>query len=1011
MSSQIQTIKSIFNGGEMSPVMDGRTDAEKYATGCRMLENFMVRSYGGAFKRPGMRFGVTLAGTYADILRIIPFRRSTTVNYVIGFKVNSIVIYSYSAGVFTVDSPSPLTTDYTAEEISLLHFVQLNNVMFLTCPTKHPKRLTRTSAGTWTFENVPFQFAPVLDATSNGDTLRIQYNADNWSQGFADTYSLGDIVTLPIIKAITGASLVTGFVQITSNGHGLSTGDSVTVYGVGGAINANGQGLVTVNGVNTFLLQYATTLGGTYTAGTGAWYVQTNSSYLRTFVYNSATTSTGGIFKIADWTEATYSSSWNIGATYPVGVIVEYKASNYVSTSNVAASATNAPDGTAPTWVLVKYKSTGLQITDYRLISSSSTVFSANEIGANWLLSPTSIKRFANELMGSASLATITSSSVFIQDEYIFRTTWTSGSAPVGTVVRIEESFDQVNYSSVREWYINHLQEGSIVYTGKAPNTGAWYRAVTIRATAASSLAQMTIEPLSGILNVPFLINSYSAFVPWQFIGVPKLASDSLIPNEVLGISFPIYRKAAFSVDRGYPRTLAFHDQRLFFASTATEPTRIWGSQTDDFYTFLPGAFDTSGLDVTLAATQTNEIQWLASFKRTMVIGTSGEEWTMDTGDTDSALTPSNVRLRRWSRYGSSNLQPVLSGDSLLWLTRDDRLREFAYVFEKDGYSAPDMTLLAEHIPSRSPVQYMAYSQSPDPILWLVHADGSWSGFTYDRENSVTAWHSHRTFTGDKILSLCTLYSATTAADSLIFLTSRKNDTISNLESIDGSVMIAAVTSSDINYATASLTQHATGKAGFFCDCYSILTPTGTTTSIFNVSGNTNLTSRSLIFGTTSVGSSGEPIEATAGATNVTFALSSVAAPMNVGLPYTAYIIPNRVEVQLRDGTAQMRKWRVARAAFRLFRSFYGQVWNRLADANYTYSTRINTTNIDAFPISPSLSATTTGYVTGQTLPDVVNHDWNNCLDIVIASRHPLPFNLTGMILDVEIDGTSGAGL
>jgi hypothetical protein len=1011
MSSQIQTIKSIFNGGEMSPVMDGRTDAEKYATGCRMLENFMVRSYGGAFKRPGTRFGSTLSFSY---LRAIPFRLNTTTNYVVLFKADRILINSYSAGVFEYEAQfvfDPGQENYTAEEIPLLHYVQLNNVMFITCPTKHPKRLTRISTLVWTLEDVPFQFAPVLDATSNGDTLRIQYNADDWSP--SATYTLGDVVTLPIIKAVTNVLKPASKIQITSAAHGLSTGNTVTVYGVGGATNANITSVITRISADVFELNSsAATLPATYTAGTGAWYVTTNSTYPRTFVYNSATTSTAGILLNASWTEATYSSSWNIGATYPVGVIVEYKGSNYVSTSNVAASATNAPDGTAPTWVLVKYKSTGLQITNYRLISSSSTVFSANEIGSNWLLSPTSTKRFANELMGSASLATITSSSVFIQDEYIFRTTWLTNSAPVGTVVRIEESFDQVNYSSVREWYINHASEGTIVYTGKAPNTGAWYRAVTIRAAAASSAAQMTIEPVSGILNVPFLLNSYSASVPWQVIGVPKLASNSLIPNEVLGSSFAIYRKSAFSVDRGYPRTLAFHDQRLFFASTATEPTRIWGSQTDDFYTFLPGAFDTSGIDVTLAATQSNEIQWLASFKRTMVIGTSGEEWTMDTGDTDSALTPSNVRLRRWSRYGSSNLQPVLSGDSLLWLTRDDRLREFAYVFEKDGYSAPDMTLLAEHIPRRSPVEYMTYSQSPDPIVWLVHADGSWSGFTYDRENSVTAWHSHRTASGDKILSLCTLYSASTSADSLIFLTLRRNGSFTNLESIDGSIMVAAVTSADINYATASPTQHSTGKAGFFCDCYSILTPTGIDVSVFDVVGDISKCSRSLILGTTSVGASGQPIESTStGGGQVIFNIPSVAAPMNVGLPYTAYIIPNRTEVQLRDGTAQMRKWRVARAAFRLFRSFYGQVWNRLADANYTYSTRINTTNIDAFPISPSLSATTTGYVTGQTLPDVVNHDWNNCLDIVIASRHPLPFNLTGMILDVEIDGTSGAGL
>jgi hypothetical protein len=287
-----------------------------------------------------------------------------------------------------------------------------------------------------------------------------------------------------------------------------------------------------------------------------------------------------------------------------------------------------------------------------------------------------------------------------------------------------------------------------------------------------------------------------------------------------------------------------------------------------------------------------------------------------------------------------------------------------------------------------------------------VHSDGSWSGFTYDRENSVTAWHSHRTFTGDKILSLCTLYSSSTAADSLIFLTNRKSGTI-NLESIDGSIMIAAVTSSDVNYQSASDTQHSTGKAGFFCDCYSILTSTGTT---YTVSANANLTSRSLILGTSAVTTTGAPIEATAGASTVTFVGSATNATMNVGLPYVAYIIPNRVEIQLRDGTAQMRRWRVARAAFRLFRSFYGQVWNRLSGADYTYSTRINIDNIDAFPVSPSLTATTTGYVTGQTLPDAVNHDWGNCLDIVIASKHPLPFNLTGMILDVEIDGTSGAG-
>ena len=91
--AQFQTVKAVFNGGEMSPLMDGRTDSEKYATGCRLLENFIVRSYGGAFKRPGTRYG-TSGSDVTDCVRLIPFRRSTSINFVLGFKTNAIKVWS-----------------------------------------------------------------------------------------------------------------------------------------------------------------------------------------------------------------------------------------------------------------------------------------------------------------------------------------------------------------------------------------------------------------------------------------------------------------------------------------------------------------------------------------------------------------------------------------------------------------------------------------------------------------------------------------------------------------------------------------------------------------------------------------------------------------------------------------------------------------------------------------------------------------------------------------------------
>jgi len=585
---QFQTIKAVFNGGEMSPLMDGRTDSEKYATGCRILENFIVRSYGGAFKRPGTRFGAANSDV-TGCVRLIPFRRSTDINFVLGFKTNAIKVWSYSAGAFTL--VTTLTTTYTEAEIHDLHYCQLNDIMHLTVGTKHPRIITRANDGTWSIIDTPFQFAPALDPPSDAVTMTLVYDANSW---------------------VTSTSYVVG----------------------------------------DFVL------------------------YLNE-LYRCKTANSDASFTAAKWDKAVYRSPWNVGQTYVAGDVVEYFGSNYfwkgVST---AATSANRP-GVGADWVLIP-------ITDYRLIASSAT-FDANEVGSIWLLSPGSTNRVTSEAI-PASISTTTSAAIFIQGSYLARTNWSSSASPNQCTLQLQESLDRMNFTTIKEWYISGSLEGTISYTADAPNTGGWYRWVAIKASATGS-GTMTIEPAVGKLDIPFEIESYTSTT--EVKGVPKLAVDSLIPNEVIGTAFPVWRKGAFSTTRGFPKAVTFHDSRLFFACTATEPMRIWGSQTDDFYTFLTGSLETSGIDVTLAATQANDIQWITSFKRTMVIGTTGEEWTMDSGDQDNALTPSSVRLRRWSRYGSSKHQPILSGDGLLWLTRDNRLREFAYVFERDGYSAP----------------------------------------------------------------------------------------------------------------------------------------------------------------------------------------------------------------------------------------------------------------------------------------------------------------------------------
>ena len=81
---QFQTIKAVMNGGIMTPIMDGRTDSEKCGTGFRVLENFLPRSYGGIFKRPGTKFGAS-GSDVTGCIRTIGINRAVGTNFILAF--------------------------------------------------------------------------------------------------------------------------------------------------------------------------------------------------------------------------------------------------------------------------------------------------------------------------------------------------------------------------------------------------------------------------------------------------------------------------------------------------------------------------------------------------------------------------------------------------------------------------------------------------------------------------------------------------------------------------------------------------------------------------------------------------------------------------------------------------------------------------------------------------------------------------------------------------------------
>ena len=206
------------------------------------------------------------------------------------------------------------------------------------------------------------------------------------------------------------------------------------------------------------------------------------------------------------------------------------------------------------------------------------------------------------------------------------------------------------------------------------------------------------------------------------------------------------WQLGAFSDTTGLHSCVTFFEQRLVFAGTTDQPQTIFFSKSGDYENMdanIGGTVaDDDAIIYSIASNQVNAIRFMTA-TRTLIIGTAGGEFTVSGGGTDSAVTPTNILIKKQSNHGAANVDAIAVGNATLFLQRAKRkIRELAYNFDVDGYIAPDMTILAEHI-SEGGLTQIAYQQEPNQIVYGVRGDGELVGLTYQREQQVTAWHRH----------------------------------------------------------------------------------------------------------------------------------------------------------------------------------------------------------------------------------------------------------------------------
>ncbi len=235
----VAPIQSHFSGGEISPLLSGRVDADRYKTSMALCKNFIPTLQGGLPRRPGSVYVGTASTTpvgYPN--RLIPFQFSTTQSYILEFGNGIIRFWTEYGQVITApNTPYQINSYYNSLVIKDMKFTQSADVLYMTHPSQPPAKLERFGATDWRISYIQFTDGPY------GPILNENYPP--FASAVLSATSGTASLSVGSFSGISGtASGTGGVVRLTlpawSPTNNLEDGALYWISGVVGTVEANG---------------------------------------------------------------------------------------------------------------------------------------------------------------------------------------------------------------------------------------------------------------------------------------------------------------------------------------------------------------------------------------------------------------------------------------------------------------------------------------------------------------------------------------------------------------------------------------------------------------------------------------------------------------------------------------------------------------------------------------------------------------------------------------------------
>ena len=357
-------------------------------------------------------------------------------------------------------------------------------------------------------------------------------------------------------------------------------------------------------------------------------------------------------------------------------------------------------------------------------LTASAAIFDADHVGALWRITEKSDNTTTQGVLD----ANESSSEVAIEGEGLMTLegTWSG-------LVTLEKSED----SGVSWETIYPKLDGdaaNIEYAFDEDSPGFSYR-ITMSSFASGSCSYTLVAYNSNVAGY-VEITAFSSTTSVTAIVQSDLADTDAVTT---------WAEGSWSDFRGWPRAVTTYQNRLILAGNTFQPNAVWTSVSNDFENMRISTLDDGAIVYEVGSAKQNPILWLQD-RDGIIAGTSGSIITIFSQSTSSTLTAATVGSVRQTQLGSSDMQAQLSGNSIIFVDRNNRKVHDYLVqnLESESFASPELSIFAEHITDPNVLE-VAVQSRPDPILWYIKGDGDALTLSYNPEQAVVAWATHST--------------------------------------------------------------------------------------------------------------------------------------------------------------------------------------------------------------------------------------------------------------------------